>query len=754
MDNIYKIILEETLAGYWDWNIRDNKEYLSPSFKAMFGYEDHELDNNPETWKKLIFKEDLELKLYNYKEHLRTKGVVPYRHEARYIHKNGSTVWVLSSGRVIEWDGENPVRMVGCNIDITAQKNAEEKLQSTQRFLLQTNEVAKAGGWEMDFIKGELLWTDITRRIHEVEDTFQPVVEKGISFYKKGYSRDRISEVFEKLVTKGEPFNEELQIVTLSGKEKWIRTLGKADFLNGKCIRAYGTFQDIDEWKKIQDEFLESELRFRESFENSAIGMALVSLDGKWLQVNKQACEITGYSKDELLRKTFQDITHPDDLHADLNHVQELLEGKASKYQMEKRYFQKLGNVVWVLLSVSLIRKADGTPLHFVSQLEDITKRKVAEEQLQNVNNELTTLFDSFTHVSVIATDYNGVIKHFSRGSEQLLGYDAEEMIDKETPAIIHIREEVIARGIELSAEFERNIEGFEVFVTHAKAGKYESREWTYVKKDGRKFPVQLVVTSIRGADGSITGFLGIATDISEIKQTEEQLRNTIDIVSEQNKRLFNFAHIVSHNLRSHAGNLSLLLQLYDEAIDHSEKQQLLEHLNSVSTNLNDTIQHLNEVVSIQTNINQQRKRIDLHEYVENAIKTLVGEINHTSTTIENNVEKGTIVYYNEAYMESILLNMVSNGIKYRSRDRAPKVVLTAYSTNGRTVIEVSDNGIGIDMERHGNKLFGMYKTFHGNEDAKGIGLFITKNQVEAMGGKIIVSSEPGIGTTFKIYLS
>ena len=753
MENVYKIILEDTLAGYWDWNIREGTEYLSPSLKMMFGYEDHELENKPKAWEELIFPEDLEKVLKCFNEHVVSRGKIPYKTEARYTHKNGSTVWVMCTGRVIEWNGYEPIRMVGCNIDITKQKKAEEELRSTQVFLTKTNEAAIVGAWEVDHEKDTVLWTHITRQIHEVADDYVPVVSEGLAFYKEGEHRERILNFFGKLVEDGTSFDEEFIIVTAKGNEKWVRVIGQAEMDKGKVVKTYGTFQDISPRRKMQNELIQSEQRFRESFENSAIGMAIVGLDGSWLKVNKQICEITGYSEKELLAKSFQDITHPDDLDTDLDYVQRLLEGKIENYQMEKRYFHKYGHIVWVMLIVSLVRADDNSPIHFVSQIEDVTEKKIVQEQLKRSNRELKSLFESITHVSVIATDYEGTIKHFSKGAENLLGYSAEEMVDNQTPAIIHVEQEVVARGKKLSKEFGRTIEGFDIFVTYAKQGQYESREWTYVRKDGTQFPVQLVVTAVKNDDGEITGFIGIATDISERIEAERTLQDTLDIVSEQNTRLINFAHIVSHNLRSHSGNLELLLSLYENSKTAEEKNEVMEHLIGVSTQLSETILHLNDVVTIQTDIDNERTSISLKEYIDNIIETLAGEIQHTGVQIVNNVPVDAIVDYNEAYMESILLNFMSNGIKYRSRERQGKVVFNYENIDGAHILTVEDNGQGIDLERHGNKLFGMYKTFHGNDDAKGIGLFITKNQIESMGGSIEVKSEVNKGTKFTIRL-
>jgi PAS domain S-box-containing protein len=131
---------------------------------------------------------------------------------------------------------------------------------------------------------------------------------------------------------------------------------------------------------------------FQNAFEFAAIGMALVSPEGKWLQVNRAICEITGYSEAELLERTFQDITHPDDLEADLENVRKMLAGEIKTYQMEKRYLHKNGSVVWILLSVSLVWTKSGEPLFFIGQIQDITRQKASEEKLAKAAAEIKRL--------------------------------------------------------------------------------------------------------------------------------------------------------------------------------------------------------------------------------------------------------------------------------------------------------------------------------------------------------------------------
>ena len=157
----------------------------------------------------------------------------------------------------------------------------------------------------------------------------------------------------------------------------------------GRMESVLSQVMDVSERIKAEEALRESESRFRGAFEHSAIGMALVSPEGKWLRVNSSLCEMLGYSEEELLAKTFQEITHPDDLETDLEYVRQMLAGAIETYTMEKRYFHKQGHTVWILLAVSLVRESSGNPLHFISQIENITGRKQAEEDRLTLERQM-----------------------------------------------------------------------------------------------------------------------------------------------------------------------------------------------------------------------------------------------------------------------------------------------------------------------------------------------------------------------------
>jgi len=253
--------------------------------------------------------------------------------------------------------------------------------------------------------------------------------------------------------------------------------------------------------------------------------------------------------------------------------------------------------------------------------------------------------------------------------------------------------------------------------------------------------------------EGKCMAVRGIFQDINEIKTKELNLQTSLDILGEQNKRLQNFAHIVSHNLRSHSGNLQFMVNIFDEDISIDDRTEIFNNIRSISESLATTIDHLNEIVKIQTEINKELKPVDLALVFKNTQNALDTNIADTKAIICCDFSACPIVNYIPAYLESIFLNLLTNALKYRQPGRNPRIVCNSYVEDGHQYITFEDNGSGIDMEKHGDKIFGMYKTFHQNTNAKGIGLFITRNQIESLGGTISVESTVNVGTKFTIRL-
>lgn len=299
--------------------------------------------------------------------------------------------------------------------------------------------------------------------------------------------------------------------------------------------------------------------------------------------------------------------------------------------------------------------------------------------------------------------------------------------------------------------ETAEKITGFDVFVHNVKKGTAETKEWTYKRKDGSTFPVLLSMSAIKQKD-IITGFLGIATDITQIKQVERELLSLLEIAESQNERLKNFAYIVSHNLRSHSGGISSLIELIESEFPDFSRTDFFDYLKKSSVNLSETIKHLTEVVQINLSAKEKLESVFLKPFIDQNTSSLISVAQKQNLQIINEVSPDTTIKVIPAYLDSIIMNFMTNAIKYSSNERDSFLKIQTEETGKHVILKFIDNGLGIDLDKYGHKLFGMYKTFHQHEDSRGIGLFITKNQIESMNGKIEVESEVNIGTTFKIY--
>lgn len=253
-----------------------------------------------------------------------------------------------------------------------------------------------------------------------------------------------------------------------------------------------------------------------------------------------------------------------------------------------------------------------------------------------------------------------------------------------------------------------------------------------------------------RDADGTPLRIIGTHTDVTSQKIREQKLQETLDLVNNQKSKLLNFAHIVSHNLKNHTGNLSSLLKMHAE--DYLTTEETLSSIRIVSDELTTTIENLVDLVNIQVSTNIESQSLNVSEYFNKVVLLLSDDIKKEEVRIVNRIPDSLKVWFIPAYLDSILLNLTTNAIKYSDPLKEPMIEYYVEEEDGFDVLCVKDNGLGIDLEKYKDSIFGLYKTFHRNENSTGIGLYITKNQVEAMDGKVGVESVVGEGTVFKVY--
>ncbi|MFS4445904.1 PAS domain-containing protein [Maribacter sp. 2307UL18-2] len=289
------------------------------------------------------------------------------------------------------------------------------------------------------------------------------------------------------------------------------------------------------------------------------------------------------------------------------------------------------------------------------------------------------------------------------------------------------------------------------------KGEKDFNTEFRVLWPNGKVHTIKAEAVVQRDAQGSPLKMIGINWDISPIRNAEVQLKKLLNATREQNEGLTNFAHIVSHNLRSHATNIAMLTDYLIKSEDDPnpedmERDEIFKMLGNAAESLNETVVHLNDVVQIRSDIREKIEKIAIYPALQGALKNIGKLIEDQKAVHHIRVDENLKILAVPAYLDSILLNLFTNSLKYAHPERRCEIHVSTLTTRENVILKFRDNGLGIDLKRHGEKLFGMYKTFHNHKEAKGIGLFITKNQIEAMGGRIEVDSVVGEWTEFNLY--
>ncbi len=396
------------------------------------------------------------------------------------------------------------------------------------------------------------------------------------------------------------------------------------------------------------------------------------------------------------------------------------------------------GQEKWVSATGKPIRE-NGKIVKLLGTFQDINEQVTSETRIKHHQQLLTALIDNLP-LNVFVKDLDSRKILVNKAECDYLGKSTKELIGKTD---FDLYEKEVAK---ISRE-----EDLEVIRT---LKPMLGKETINIKKDGKITNFLTSKIPLFDLEGKISGLIGIGMDITAMKKKEDQLRNLINITSVQNKKLINFAHIVSHNLRSHSANFSMLLKFLSEEQNEAEKAHIMNMLNQASDSLLETLENLNQVVDINTNVTLSKQPLNLNESIDKVRKNLSAFLEKNKVKIINNIPQDMIVWSVPAYLDSIILNLVTNAVKYSSPERSPIITMDAKKRDKTLIFSVSDNGLGIDLERYGDKIFGMYKTFHNRKDAKGIGLYIIKNQIEAMGGSITVNSEVDKGATFNVYFN
>ncbi|MEG4305365.1 PAS domain S-box protein [Microcoleus sp. D3_18a_C4] len=376
--------------GLWDWNIATGETYFDFYWKSMLGYAETEIENNLKGWESLLHPEDRRKVMECLNSYLEGETDI-YEFEFRMLNKAGNWQWILAMGKVVEYDEWGaPLRITGTHKDISARVAAEAEktqliasLQLLAEQLQAAQKIARIGNWEFDREAGVITWSEELFRVYGRELNLPPTMEELLEQIHPD-DKERFAEVVQKAVTEGTAYDIDHRIYFPSGEIRHVNAKGQAVKNElGQVVRMFGTAMDITHRKKAETALQESEQRFRAVFEQAAIGIVKVWPDGQFLNANQGFCNIVGYSELELKARNVGEISHPEDVAADVESRDRLLAGEIFNYSLEKRFIRKDGSFVWTNMTVSLVRDGFGEPSYVIGVIEDISSRKLAEAILR-----------------------------------------------------------------------------------------------------------------------------------------------------------------------------------------------------------------------------------------------------------------------------------------------------------------------------------------------------------------------------------
>lgn len=431
------------------------------------------------------------------------------------------------------------------------------------------------------------------------------------------------------------------------------------------------------------------------------------------------------YIHHEDMERTFQSITRAMD-----NPGQQL-------WEAEFRFKKADGNFANVVDKAVIIRDEQGTAIRVIGAIQDVTRARIEEQRLKLLESVVTntTVAVLIAGIEVIP-DVGPKVLYVNEAFTSMTGYLPADVINGR-PRILY--------GEQTDPESLRIL-----FQAVAKRRSVEIELVCYTKS-GKEFWGQMMVVPVQESTGSYSHFICLLSDITERKNHEMEKEEFIKGLTQRNKELKQFTYITSHNLRSPLVNLTGLLSLIEDfEVENEELRAIHDKLKISSESLMSTVNDLMDILhtrDTQFIRVEENSLTEVLNHVRNLLQKAVSEI---QPEIRCNFEVPTIRFH-KAYFESILMNLFTNSIKYRSPTRQLKIDISTKLQDGRIVLTFRDNGIGFDLERHKDRVFGFYQKFHNHPDSKGLGLFLVKSQMEELGGTVDMKSFPDAGTTLTL---
>ncbi|MEJ6981814.1 PAS domain S-box protein [Pedobacter sp. P351] len=511
---------------------------------------------------------------------------------------------------------------------------------------------------------------------------------------------------------------------------------------------------ETDERQKAEDEIKKSKL-FLETIVENIPNMIFVkdAQDLRFAAINKAGEQLLGISREDYIGKTDFDFFPREQAIFFREKDWEVFKNESIIEVEEEPILTKQGQR-WLRTKKIPVKDEEGKPLYLVGISEDITQDKFQQDkikqfyaelelkvkertlELSNKERRFRALIENSTDCLTI-TNASAVIIYESPAVERITGYLLEERAGRLLFGNVH--PEDVEKCEKLYNALVKN------------PGKPVYQQYRILHKNGDYIWIEGTATNLLG-DESVKATVFNYRDITDRKQREQEREVLIHELTMHNKDLRQFSYITSHNLRAPLSNLLGLLGLIDiNTIEDSSLKEIIQGFGTSTNSLNDTVNDLLKILYIKENTGLEQEDIHLLSLFQKVAAQVSNLIDEVDLEIDLNLKPGTVINFNRAYMESIFLNLLTNAIKYRSDKRKLKLTVRIEEYETKSVLTFQDNGIGLDMEKYRSKVFGLYQRFHNHPDSKGLGLYLVKSQIEALGGRIELESAVDEGTKFTL---
>ncbi len=722
-----RFALEASQIGVWEINYTSQEIKSSLIHDQIFGYTQLPKDWSYEVFLSHVHPEDRTIVDDQYKNAYNTG--IDWNLECRIFRVDGQMRWVWISGRTTTDEKGQFHLMIGVVQDITERKKAQSDLQYNYTMLRLAGELSQFGAWSYNVLENKVFWSDAVAEIHDRTKGYSPSVEEGLNYYTTE-SRELITQVFNRCIKEGVPYDVEAEIITPKGNRKWIRTLGEAVKEEGVIVKVQGAFQDITKAKNAGKELEESEEKFRSLFHNHlAVKLIIDAETGNIFDANKAAAHYYGWTIEELRKMHISQINTmtPEEIDKEL-----VANRNSANVHFQFKHRKASGEVRDVEVFTSKVVMNGHDYMHSI--IHDVTEKNLAEKQLKLLSRSVEQ-----SPVSIMITDSQGLIEYVNPDFESTTGYTLQEIKGKpprflksgyQSKELYHQLWTTILRGREWQGELINK------------------------KKNGHIYWDKIAISPIMDAAGEITNFVSVREDITERKIMMEDLMVAKEKAEESDRLKTAFLANISHEIRTPMnGILGFARILKEPMLSEDEQLRYIDIIEKSGQRMLDTLNDLIDISKIETgqvrihtqNTHVSRRLKNLYDFflpqtTEKGLMLLLSDrLPSASAFIKTDQGK----------LDSILSNLIKNAIKFTYLGE----IEVGCNLKGNFLeFFVRDTGIGISHENQ-EIIFNRFEQAGNGErnvyQGSGLGLAISKAYVELLGGKIWVESRPGEGSVF-----